>query len=146
MNIIYIAATETSKFEQFVTFRSNAEQSAHRLLSRTEKLNIHSIFFSDSINRKSHHSDFSNYMYYESSLNKSRCERSTANIWIRFKRNQITFEISQTFVFYIFANIDVFKHVINVVDCFNSSKHRKKKKKRKNNKKKRKKKIFWSFE
>ena len=48
----------------------------------------------------------------------------------------------KTFVFYILANIDVLKHVINVVDCFNSSRHWKKKK----NKKKEKKKILWSFE
>ena len=54
-------------------------------------------------------------------------------------------KISQAFVSYIFANIDVLRHVIDVVDYFSKSKHRKKKKKRekkKKSKKKRKKKIF----
>ena len=43
--IFFIATKATSKFEQFVIFRSNTEQSAHRLSSRTKKLNIHSILF-----------------------------------------------------------------------------------------------------
>ena len=43
--IFFIAVRATSKFEQFAIFRSNTEQSAHRLLSRTKKLNIHSILF-----------------------------------------------------------------------------------------------------
>ena len=51
--------------------------------------------FSDSTNREFHHFDFSNYMCYESFLNKSRYARSTADIRIRFRRNQITFENSQ---------------------------------------------------
>ena len=43
--IFFIATRATSEFEQFVIFRSNTEQSAHRLFSKTEKLNIHSILF-----------------------------------------------------------------------------------------------------
>ena len=43
--IFFIATRATSEFEQFVIFRSNTEQSAHRLFSKTEKLNMHSIFF-----------------------------------------------------------------------------------------------------
>ena len=50
--ILSIAATARSKSEQFVILRSNTEQSAHRLSSRTKKLNIHSIFFWDSTNKK----------------------------------------------------------------------------------------------
>ena len=55
-------------------------------------------------------------------------------------------KISQAFVSYISANIDVLRHVINVVDCLNDSRHRKKKKKKKKkkNKKKRKKKTLIS--
>ena len=79
-------------------------------------------------------------MCFWSSSNESRCERSTADIRIRFKRNQIIFESSQTFVSYVIANVDVLKHVVNVVDWFNISKHRKKKRKKKKKNKKRKKK------
>ena len=43
--IFFIATKATSEFEQFVTLRSNTEQSAHRLSSRAEKLNMHSILF-----------------------------------------------------------------------------------------------------
>ena len=43
--IFFIATKATSEFEQFVILRSNTEQSAHRLFSKTEKLNMHSIFF-----------------------------------------------------------------------------------------------------
>ena len=45
-SIIFLIATiATSEFEQFVTLRSNTEQSAHRLFSKAEKLNMHSILF-----------------------------------------------------------------------------------------------------
>ena len=43
--ILSIAAKAKSKSEQFVILRSNTEQSAHHLFSKTEKLNIHSILF-----------------------------------------------------------------------------------------------------
>ena len=43
--IFFIATKATSEFEQFVILRSNTEQSAHRLLSKTKKLNMHSILF-----------------------------------------------------------------------------------------------------
>ena len=43
--IFFIAAKTTLEFEQFAIFRSKTEQRAHRLFSRAEKLNIHSIFF-----------------------------------------------------------------------------------------------------
>ena len=43
--IFFIATKATSEFEQFVTFRSNTKQNAHRLFSKTEKLNMHSILF-----------------------------------------------------------------------------------------------------
>ena len=43
--ILSTAARATSEFEQFAILRPNTEQSAHRLPSRAEKLNIHSIFF-----------------------------------------------------------------------------------------------------
>ena len=136
--IFFIATKATSEFEQFVTFRSNTEQSAHRLSSKTKNWTYIQFFFSDSTNRKFHRFDCSNYMCFESSWNESRCARSTADIRIRFRQDQIIFEISQAFVFYIFANIDVFKHIIDVDDCFSSSRHWKRKK----NKKKKKKRFF----
>ena len=123
-------------------FFDRTQNKAHIVCSRRQKnwTYIQSSF-SNSTNRESHYSDFSNYMCFWSFSNESRYKRSIADIRIRFKRNQITFENSQTFVFYVIANVCVLKHVVNVVDRFSISRHRKKKrKKKKKNKKKKKKK------
>ena len=123
------------------SFFDRTQNRAHIVCFREQKSWTYiQLFFSDSINRKSHRFDCSNYMCFESFWDESRCARSIADIRIRFKRDQITFEISQAFVSYIFANIDVLKHIINVDDCFNSSRHWKRKKK-----KKKKKRRFFDF-
>ena len=82
-------------------------------------------------------------MCFESSWDESRYARSTENIRVRFRRNQITFEIWQVFIAYIVTNVCVLEHVINVVNWFSSAKHFEEKKEKNEEEEKE---DFWSFE
>ena len=127
------------------SFFDRTQNRAHIVCLRKQKNWTYiQFFFSDNTNRESHRSDCSNYMCFESSWDESRCARSTADIRIRFKRNQITFENSQTFVSYVIANVCVLEHVINVFSWFNNAKHSEEEEKEKEKKEKEKKKKNFS--